>query len=112
MKKTLTLLTLAVLSVVMVNCSSTKKASTIPGASTATPEARVAEAKKNYSEDQMAEGKTLWETNCNKCHKLYAPESRNVDKWEAVLPRMVKRAKMTDTQAGMVRAYLITHAQG
>lgn len=112
MKKTITLCALATLSIVMVNCSSSKKTAAIPGASNASPEIKVAEARKNYSEDQMAEGKVLWESNCDKCHKLFTPESRDVEKWEAVLPRMVKRSKLTDQQAGMVRAYLITHAKG
>jgi cytochrome c5 len=111
-KKTITLCSLVTLSIIMVNCSSTKKTTAIPGASNASPEAKVAEAKKNYNDAQMAEGKTLWESNCAKCHKLFTPESRDVEKWEAVLPRMVKRAKLSDQQAGMVRAYLITNAKG
>ncbi len=112
MKKITTLSVLAFLSIVMVNCSSAKKTASIPGSSTATPEVRVAEARKMYTEAQMGEGKRVWESNCAKCHKLFTPESRDVDKWEAVLPRMVKRSKLTDEQAGMVRAYLITHAKG
>lgn len=71
----------------------------------------VADIKKNFTEADMAEGKSLWQTNCNKCHKLYEANDYNVGKWENVLPRMNKRAKLDDTQAGKVRAYLLANAK-
>lgn len=84
-----------------------KKATT--GAMSA--EAKVSEVKKNYTEAQMEEGKTLWQGACGKCHKLYNPEDITVEKWENVLPRMAKRSKFDDEQTGKVRAYLLTHAK-
>jgi cytochrome c5 len=109
MKKILTLVTLTGIVMFSVRCSSTKPAST-SSSSEVSADAKIAEAKSKYSEAQMEEGKSLWQASCNKCHKLYDPASRTVGKWENVLPRMVKRAKLNDEQAGMVRAYLITHA--
>lgn len=106
MKKLFTIASLLLASIVLTECTPKKAATT-----TMTPEQKVADVKKNFSDAQMAEGKTLWEGNCNKCHKLFDPSSRTVDKWEDVLPRMSKRAKLTDEQAGMVRAYLLAHAK-
>jgi cytochrome c5 len=113
MKKIIVITTLVILSVGMANCSSSRKAAAGSAMSTTatTPEDKVAEVKRKYTEQQMAEGKTLWQSNCNKCHKLFEPESRNVAKWEAVLPNMVKRAHLTDAQGGMVRAYILANAK-
>lgn len=112
MKKIITLFSLAGLSLIMVNCSSSKSTSGTDNSNVAmTSEEKVAEVRKNYSAEKMAEGKTIWESSCNKCHKLFEPQSRNVVKWEAVLPRMVIKAHLTQEQAGMVRAYLLSNAK-
>lgn len=72
---------------------------------------KVADVKKNFTDAQMQEGKTIWQGSCDKCHKLYEPESHSIDKWERVLPRMTKRAKLDDAQGAKVRAYLIANAK-
>lgn len=77
---------------------------------TGAEEAAVAEVKKNYTEAQMDEGKVVWQASCIKCHKLYEPESHSVKSWEKILPRMFKRAKLDNKQAGTVRAYILAHA--
>ena len=74
-------------------------------------EQKVAEVKKNFTTTQMDEGKVLFQGNCSKCHKLFEPGSRTVDKWENVLPRMAKRSKLTEAQEGLVRAYLLVNAK-
>jgi cytochrome c len=106
MRKLLTISSLMLASLLLIQCTPKKTTTTVM-----TPAQKVADVKKNYTEAQMEEGKTLWQGNCNKCHKLFDPGSRTVDKWEAVLPSMTKRAKLNDQQAGMVRAYLLSHAK-
>ena len=106
MRKTFTILSLMFTSVLLTECTP-KKAAT----DTMSPEQKVADVKKNYTEAQMAEGKTIWQGACGKCHKLFEPGSRSVEKWENVLPRMVNRSKLNDQQAAMVRAYLLSHAK-
>jgi Dihaem cytochrome c. len=105
MKKIITLIFLST-TVVFTQCTP-KKAATA-GMSDAE---KVADVKKNFTEAQMQEGKTIWQGSCDKCHKLYEPESRSIDKWERVLPRMTNRAKLDDAQGAKVRAYLIAHAK-
>lgn len=90
------------------NCSPKTTGSTAKSAST--PEAAVAEVKKNYTEAQMQEGKKIWEASCDKCHKLFQPESHSVKAWERILPRMSKKAKLEEQQRGLVRAYILAHA--
>lgn len=94
------------ISISFVACTS-KKATT----STASAADVVKEMQTKYTDIQREEGKTLWQGNCQKCHKLYEPQSRTVGKWERVLPRMNNRAKLTDEQAALVRAYLISNAK-
>ncbi|MCB0698879.1 MAG: hypothetical protein KDC11_03485 [Chitinophagaceae bacterium] len=106
MKKILTVLTIGGMSVLMANCSAKKTAS-----ATKTPEQIVAEVKSKYSDEQMNEGKTIFQESCNKCHPLKEPETRTVDKWERVLPRMSERSKLDAEQAGKVRAYVLAHAK-
>jgi cytochrome c2 len=112
MKKLITLFAISGTILVFANCSSTKPAATSSNNNAAMEaDATVADLKKKFSEAQMEEGRVVWETKCNKCHKLYKPTDRNVGQWEGILPRMVKRAKLDDTQAGNVRAYIITHSR-
>lgn len=71
---------------------------------------RVEQALAQYTPADMEEGKRLWQQRCADCHKLYTPESRTVKKWDQILPRMSKRSKLTEIEAGKVRAYIITKA--
>lgn len=107
MKKLLTLLAFAGFSFLMSNCSSSKSGA----AGAMSDEAKVAAVKKNFTPTQLEEGKTLWQGSCGKCHKLYAPDSRSVEKWERVLPRMFNRSKMTEEQGNLVRAYLLSQVK-
>jgi cytochrome c5 len=109
MKKIILLLSLTIGGLFLANCS--HKGVGSMATTTTTPAAAVAEVSKKYSEAQMQEGKVIWEAACIKCHSLIAPEGHSVEKWEDILPRMVKRAGLTDEQSGKVRAYVITHAK-
>ncbi len=109
MKRILTVFCLSASVVVLSHCS--PKVATTMTSTAATPAEKIAEVKRNYTEAQMEEGRVVWQGSCGKCHKLFTPESRDVEKWEKVLPRMVKRSKLGDTTAGKVRAYLLAHAK-
>jgi hypothetical protein len=84
-----------------INCSPSKKSitHTTPTVPTST---------NNIDESMLAQGKTLWETKCISCHKLYPPESRPKEKWEAVLPKMLRLSKLDETQAKAVRSYIFS----
>jgi cytochrome c5 len=103
MNKTFTLMAFATAALLFAQCS-TKKAATTPAPSTTAVE-------KHYSEAELAEGKTIWQEKCNKCHKLYLPESHTAAKWDPILTRMTKKAKLDDQQAGLVRAYVLANAK-
>src|SRR5690606_1572056 len=73
--------------------------------------ATLGEIKRNYTPAQMEEGKVIWQDKCDKCHKLYDPASHTVVKWEMILPRMSQKAKLTEEEAGKVRAFILTNAK-
>ncbi len=85
-------------------CSSSKKAAT----GTAKTEGII---ERTYTTAELEEGKMLWESNCDRCHKLYLPESRTKEKWDRILPRMVKRSKLDSEQGGKVRGYIMSLAK-
>lgn len=106
MNRIVTLLTIMSLSVLMAQCTAKKTATAVKS-----PEEIVADVKKNFTEQQMEEGKVVFNENCGKCHDIVKPEARTVAKWERVLPPMSKKAKLDEVQASKVRAYVLAHAQ-
>lgn len=64
-----------------------------------------------YSEAQLESGKTIFMSNCDKCHKLKMPETRTPEQWNKVLKRMIPKAKLSDEDGKLVRAYLIAHSK-
>lgn len=106
MNRLVTILAVLGTSVLLVQCTAKKTAT-----ATMSPEQIVADVKKNYTEAQMEEGKTIFESKCNKCHGLKEPEHITVNKWERVLPRMSDKAKLDEAQSGKVRAYVLAHAK-
>lgn len=101
-------ITIAITTLAILGTACTSKKATTGEKSTADV---VADLKKNFTDADMSEGKLLWQSNCNKCHKLYNSDDYSVSKWENILPRMIKRAKLDNTQASKVRAYLLTNAK-
>jgi mono/diheme cytochrome c family protein len=63
------------------------------------------EIKKDTSAS-LAEGKSLYENNCAKCHKLYNPNDYNAQEWLPILESMQKKAKISDAEHDKIYAYL------
>jgi cytochrome c5 len=99
MNKKLIVFSIIALSVAAAQCTP-KKVTTTPAVTT-----------KTYTPEELAEGQTIFEGNCGKCHTLFAPDSRDVAAWERILPPMSRKAELTNIQAGKVRAYVLAHAR-
>ncbi len=75
-------------------------------------------ATKKYSSASLAslnEGKTLFEQNCGQCHGLKNPAGRSEEKWNAVVPRMVKKVnkkagteKLGSKEQELILQYVVT----
>lgn len=64
-----------------------------------------------YNQDQLAQGHTIFENNCANCHKLKEPETRTAVQWNSIIKRMIPRAKLSDEDGKLVRAYVIANAK-
>lgn len=86
----------SVTAVLLVSC--TPKASTsvvASGSSTSTAE-------------QIAQGKTIFENSCGKCHKLPDPASHSPVQWVGIMNSMAPKAKLTDEQHQWVYDYIVS----
>jgi hypothetical protein len=61
-----------------------------------------------YSLDDLNQGKAIYTANCNKCHKYKVPQSRSEKKWDKVIPKMAKKAKLDSAQESLVLKYVVT----
>jgi len=64
-----------------------------------------------YSAAQLESGKTIFTGNCSRCHKLKEPGSRTPEQWNRVLKRMIPKAKLSEEDGKLVRAYLIANSK-
>jgi cytochrome c5 len=60
---------------------------------------------------RITEGKSIYESNCNKCHSLHNPGKYNEKEWTNHLDRMAPKAKITDEQKETIFAYLSNNAK-
>lgn len=86
------IMALAVIGVMLYSCS--PKTAPAPTA-----------AKKELS-PALAEGRTLYENNCAKCHKLYDTSDYTAEQWSPILERMKKKAKIDDATTAKIYAYV------
>ncbi|GEM55801.1 cytochrome C [Flavobacterium branchiophilum] len=86
------------LSIVLVSCNSSK--STTSSASANPSE------KAMVLTPALAEGKSLYENHCAKCHKLYAASEYTKQEWKPILLKMQKMAKIDDAQLARISEYI------
>ncbi|OWP83828.1 hypothetical protein BWK59_08440 [Flavobacterium davisii] len=55
---------------------------------------------------EIAEGKSLYENNCAKCHKLFPVSKHDKAGWVKTVDRMAPKAKITEAQKTLVYNYL------
>jgi len=106
MKKAVTTLILSSFVLFMVNCSPKVGVEVTKG-----PVPTAEQIRSEFSASQLEQGKMIWQSNCNKCHKLFEPGSRTPEKWNSILMRMIPKAKLNLNDAKLVRAYLIANSQ-
>lgn len=72
------------------------------------PKSTAVTGPKYTSSEQLAQGKTIFENSCNKCHALPNPEKHDDEGWLKTLSRMAPKAKLNEEQHQMVYDYLIS----
>lgn len=86
-------LVLSILATVIYSCASKSSVPTV-------------EVKKPELTATQAEGKSLYENNCGKCHQLYAPSDYNAEQWKPIVLRMQEKARLDDAQGQKIYDYL------
>lgn len=108
MKKAFIIITLSVSSILLAQC--TPKAAKAIAAAPA-PTAASDPAATAASAQQLESGKMMFAGNCAKCHGLKAPETRTPEQWEKILKRMIPKAKLSEEDGKLVKAYIMAHAK-
>lgn len=90
------IITVALIAITLYSCGGSKSA------------APMVDAKKTEITTALAEGKTLYESNCAKCHKLYAPSDFSKEEWRPIVTQMQKKARLSDEQGNSIYNYIIS----
>ncbi len=62
---------------------------------------------------RLEEGRAIYLTTCTKCHKPKPIDDFSAEKWTtSILPKMAKKAKLTDQELDMLRAYVLAARAG
>lgn len=80
---------------VLASCTPKATTATAPVAATSTAE-------------QMAQGKTIFENSCGRCHKLPDPTAHTPVQWVGIMNSMAPKAKLTDEQHQWVYDYVVS----
>lgn len=48
------------------------------------------------------EGRYLYVSKCNSCHRLYDPKSFSITKWDSIIIKMKQKAKLSDEQRELI----------
>lgn len=81
--------------VLLASCTPKSSTAATPVASTSTAE-------------QIAQGKTIFENSCGRCHKLPNPASHTSVQWVGIMNSMAPKAKLTDEQHQWVYDYIVS----
>lgn len=58
--------------------------------------------------EQLAQGKTIFENSCKKCHKLYNPDDFTSVEWVGIMNAMAPKAKLSEEQHQWVYDYIVS----
>jgi mono/diheme cytochrome c family protein len=102
MKKVLVLSVL----IVMITAACHKKA--VP---TASPSAATTAPAPAADPAMVEAGKAVFNTKCTKCHAAKVVENYTSDRWTGILKSMIPKAKLDDTEAAQVTAFVMAGAK-
>ncbi|MDH6251417.1 cytochrome c2 [Chryseobacterium sp. H1D6B] len=62
----------------------------------------------NISSEKLAQGKTIFENSCGRCHDLPEPTKHTSVQWVGIMNAMAPKAKLNDEQHQMVYDYIVS----
>jgi len=63
-------------------------------------------SKAKVSVEDLVKGRDLYLNNCNECHKLNKPLKYSSSEWTSILNKMQPKAEISDSEKGLIHAYL------
>jgi hypothetical protein len=60
-----------------------------------------------YTFSDLNRGKQIYVDHCNKCHRYKAPQTRDESRWDAIIPKMAKKAKLNGDEQELVLKYVV-----
>src|SRR6476620_6712621 len=101
MKKTITILTMAML---VLACHRKTVA--------ADDTARIEKEKTDAAHTELvAQGKTVFTNRCGRCHALKQVDNYTAERWNNILKAMIPKARLNETEAQQVTAYVMENAK-
>ena len=88
----------------LVSCKSTTGSTATSGKVVGTSPEFTGKVK--LTEGLIAEGKTIYENSCAKCHDLPVPSKYSDEKWVGIMNAMAPKAKLTKAQSETVYNYV------
>lgn len=56
--------------------------------------------------ESLTAGYKLYINHCSGCHNLHKPKSLDAAHWDEILPKMMVKAKLSEEEMALVRAYI------
>jgi mono/diheme cytochrome c family protein len=69
------------------------------------------ETPKTTTVDLTAQGKNVYTNSCGRCHGLKPVENYTESRWTEILKSMIPKARLNDTEAQQVTAYVMANAK-
>lgn len=73
-----------------------------------TPKVAVTSEPIKISENTLAQGKTIFENACKRCHDLPDPEAHTSVQWVGIMNSMAPKAKLNEEQHQWVYDYVVS----
>ena len=65
----------------------------------------------NTSSDYVANGKSVFDSKCGRCHGLPEPKEFNKDEWVKIIASMAPKAKLNADETNWVLSYVTVNAK-
>lgn len=96
----------SVLAVIIYSCASKSSVPTMEVKPTSAALEGNKPASATVLTSELAEGKSLYENNCAKCHKLYDTKEFSAEEWKPIVARMQKKAHLEDFDGKKIYYYV------
>ncbi|WP_419869502.1 c-type cytochrome [Chryseobacterium sp. CT-SW4] len=73
-----------------------------------TQKASVVTGPVSTSSEKLAQGKTIFENSCGRCHDLPEPTAHTSVQWVGIMNAMAPKAKLNDEQHQLVYDYVVS----